>query len=145
MAQVTAVTWVWSLALELPHAKKHIFPNKVFVYWGDRAESILSGDPKRIGHGVNLHHTRNLVDETENNSCLIKIEFDKYCIWGISNSSHWRMEQLILPGGRRHWESDIWSSRRGAAETNLTRNHEVVGLIPGLAERTKDLVLPWTV
>ena len=26
-----------------------------------------------------------------------------------------------------------WSSRRGAAETNPTRNHEVVGSIPGLA------------
>ena len=25
------------------------------------------------------------------------------------------------------------SSRRGAAETNLTRNHEVAGLIPGLS------------
>ena len=27
-----------------------------------------------------------------------------------------------------------WSSRRGAAETNQTRNHEVAGSIPGLAQ-----------
>ena len=27
-----------------------------------------------------------------------------------------------------------WSSPRGAAETNLTRNHEVAGSIPGLAQ-----------
>ena len=29
---------------------------------------------------------------------------------------------------------------RGAAETNLTRNHEVVGSIPGLTQWVKDLV-----
>ena len=34
------------------------------------------------------------------------------------------------------------SSHCGAAETNLTRNHEVLGLIPGLAQWVKDLVLP---
>ena len=30
------------------------------------------------------------------------------------------------------------SSRRGAVEMNPTRNHEVVGLIPGLAQWVKD-------
>ena len=35
-----------------------------------------------------------------------------------------------------------WSSHRGAAEMNLTRNHEVTGLIPGLAQWVKDLALP---
>ena len=34
------------------------------------------------------------------------------------------------------------SSHRGAAETNPTRNHEVVGSIPGLDQWIKDLVLP---
>ena len=36
----------------------------------------------------------------------------------------------------------LWSSCRGAAEMNLTRNHEVVGLIPDLAHWVKDLALP---
>ena len=34
------------------------------------------------------------------------------------------------------------SSHWGAVETNLTRNHEDVGLIPGLAQWVKDLELP---
>ena len=36
----------------------------------------------------------------------------------------------------------LGSSRRDVAETNLIRSREVVGLIPGLAQWVKDLVLP---
>ena len=32
----------------------------------------------------------------------------------------------------------FWSSRRGAAEMNPTRNHEVAGSITGLAQWVKD-------
>ena len=35
----------------------------------------------------------------------------------------------------------IWSSRRGAVEMNPTRNCEVEGSIPGLAQQVKDLAL----
>ena len=36
----------------------------------------------------------------------------------------------------------LGSSCHGAAEVNPTRNHEIVGSIPGLAQGVKDLVLP---
>jgi len=39
-------------------------------------------------------------------------------------------------------EVSFWNSHHGSAETNLTRNHEVAGLIPGLAQWVKDLALP---
>ena len=35
-----------------------------------------------------------------------------------------------------------WNSHRGAAETNPTRSHEVLGWIPGLTQWVKDPVLP---
>ena len=36
----------------------------------------------------------------------------------------------------------FWSSHCGAAEANPTSNHEVAGLIPGLAQCVKDPSLP---
>ena len=35
----------------------------------------------------------------------------------------------------------LWSSRSGATEMNPTRNDEVAGLNPGLAQRIKDSAL----
>ena len=43
---------------------------------------------------------------------------------------------------KRPKEPKTWSSHHGAAETNPTRNHKVVGLIPGLSQWVKDPGLP---
>ena len=47
---------------------------------------------------------------------------------------------------RELWDNikctNIWSSHCGTAEMDPTRNHEVVGSIPGLAQWVKDPALP---
>ena len=43
------------------------------------------------------------------------------------------------PRGQEIWRG---SSCHGSKETNPTRNREISGLIPGLAQWVKDLVLP---
>ena len=43
--------------------------------------------------------------------------------------------------GTGAWNPCLQSSHHGAAETNLTGNHEVGGLIPGLSPWVKDPVL----
>ena len=50
------------------------------------------------------------------------------------------MELIIIPALYVTDKMDLylWSSHRGAVETNPTRNHEVAGLIPGLTQRVKD-------
>ena len=50
--------------------------------------------------------------------------------------SEWGMKRR-----KRSCVNDGWSSRRGAAEANPTRNHEVAGLIPGLPQWVGDLAL----
>ena len=42
-----------------------------------------------------------------------------------------------------HIKTSFESSYRGRVEINLTRNHEVARLIPGLAQWVKDPALPW--
>ena len=50
------------------------------------------------------------------------------------------LERYKLPRLNQEETENInrWSSRHGAAEMNPTRNHGVVGLIPGLAQGVKD-------
>jgi len=38
-------------------------------------------------------------------------------------------------------DAETWSSHRGVVETNLTRNHDIAGSIPGLCSGVKDPAL----
>ena len=49
--------------------------------------------------------------------------------------------KFLNPELKKRW----LESRRGAAETNPTRNHEAVGSILGLTQWVKDLALLWAV
>ena len=66
------------------------------------------------------------------------------------NSNHAKNQTNINKGIEKqipeHFKNiKVGSSRHGTAETHLSRNHDVVGLIPGLAQRVKDKALPGAV
>ena len=65
-----------------------------------------------------------------------QVKFSYHNIWKTPH--HYLSNDVVLI----RW---LRSSCCGAAEMNLTRNHEVVGLIPGLSQWLKDPVLPWAV
>ena len=54
----------------------------------------------------------------------------------------YRVLDIVCYTSIPHIKDNNLSSRRGAAETNPTRNHEVVGSVPGLAQWVTDPVLP---
>ena len=58
------------------------------------------------------------------------------CVMKIANAK-WnsgQKQKFFLKNPKVSNFKILWSSHCGAAETNLTGNHEVVGLIPGLAQ-----------
>ena len=64
-------------------------------------------------------------------SCSLSLEGGPYLGMAVSFPFNVQLKKLLR-----------WNSRHGTVETNLTRNHEVVRSIPGLAQWLKDPVFP---
>ena len=85
---------------------------------------------RKLPHATGVAKNKNKKHETY-------LQYDNCC---LSSSE-------VLPGlGRPQLSplklTGLGSSHLGALEMNLTRNYEVVGLIPGLARWVKDPALP---
>ena len=68
--------------------------------------------------------------------------FSPSCAFKPSVSSTMYVNDLAHRSPPLHFKCTSRSSCHGAAETNLTRDHEVVGSIPGLAQWVEDPGLP---
>ena len=77
---------------------------------------------KRAGKGGGWIHGRRLKDS----KCL--------------HPKNWEIEEF--PSSKTRTKIRNWSSHRGSEVMNPTRNPEVVGSIPGLAQWVKDPLLP---
>ena len=62
--------------------------------------------------------------------------FNKKCFHNILFHAPLALQEMevMLGQKKKKKKKKKWSSPCGMAETNLTRNHEVVGSIPGLAQ-----------
>ena len=76
--------------------------------------------------------------ETRNFSVLLLISVHSLYVLDAKSSSMWLLFSLLVSYCKKRLESSCY----GAVETNLTRNPEVAGLIPYLAQWVKDPALP---
>ena len=71
----------------------------------------------------------------------VSIFIGKTCTLNLKRPAHNKKGKLDVKSGKVSKKYHR-SSHRGAAETNLTRNAEVAGSIPGLDQWVKDPALP---
>ena len=73
-------------------------------------------------------------------------ESSSFATWGQGDSGFKILPRIDEVAMFPKVEKNLsWSSRRGAAEMNLSRNHEAAGSIPGLAQWARDPALPCAV
>ena len=74
--------------------------------------------------------------------CSLAVEVTITCSYPALKAGHNSQHVFVKAQVHIQHKSEYSSSQRGAVEMNPTRNHEVVGSIPGLVQWVKDLALP---
>ena len=136
------ITWLFLFMLEIcqhirPNSHSHIYKN-IFQGVPSVAQWVKN---LTVAAGVTVEVWVQSWTDTENSrvwhchTCGLGWSCGSYSVSGLGTSISYRYGHKIKNkgGGKKNWEFPSWRSRSKSVKVNPTKNHEVVGLISGLA------------